>query len=269
MDHFGEVSGLISYERANSLPFAEPMKLRPPFSIQQLLFAAGCAFLLAAGANAQDTIITTDNQQRQVKVVGVSPSGQTLEFLVGQGKLGLPMNSVKEVRMLPPAEYGQAFQAYQAKDFKGALDLMKPIVDHFKGMPSPWAQQAVSMLGDLYIAMNDLPKAEAAYMEFKRVYPNAGSLQAEVGLSRLAVAKKDFNTAKQKITPIVETALKEKAPSAANALAYSQAFLVSGEIKESEGNLSGALEDYLRTVTIFYQDRAAVATAQDLADNLR
>jgi tetratricopeptide (TPR) repeat protein len=244
------------------------MKLRPPFSIQQLLFTAGCAILFGATALGQETVITTDNQQRQVKVLGVSPSGQ-LEFKVGQGTLALAMSNVKEVRMAPPPEYGLAFQAYQAKDFKKALDLIKPIADHFRGMPAPWAQQAVSMLGDLYIALNDLPKAEAAYLDFKKLYPNGGALQSDVGFSRLAVAKKDYDTAKQKVAPITEQALKEKAPSFSNAMAYSQAFYVSGEVKEAEGNFAGALEDYLRTVTIFYQDRAAVSAAQDRADTLR
>lgn len=224
--------------------------------------------MLSAAAKAQDIIVTTDNQQRPVKVIGVSSSGQTLEFLVGQGKLGLPLASVKEVRMAAPPEYAAAFQAYQAKDFKKAMDLMKPVVDHFRGMPSPWAQQALSMLGDLYITLGDLPKAEATFQDFKRLYPAGGALQSEIGLSRLAVAKKDFATAKQKITPITEAAFKDKTPSPINALAYSQAFLVSGQVKEAEGNLSGALEDYLRTVTIFYQDRAAVSTAQDRADTL-
>ena len=42
-----------------------------------------------------------------------------------------------------------------------------------------------------------------------------------------------------------------------------------GEIKENEGNLPGALEDYLRTVTLFYYDRVAVAAAQERADALR
>jgi tetratricopeptide (TPR) repeat protein len=244
------------------------MKLRPPFSIQQLLFTTVCAFLLETTAFAQDVFITTDNRQTQAKITGVSASGQ-LEFLVGAGKLGMPLANIKEVRMAPPPEYAQAFQAYQAKDFKKALDLIKPIADRFHGMPSPWAQQAVSMLGDLYIALNDLPKAEAAYMEFKKWYPNGGSLQSEVGLSRLAVAKKDYATAKQKISPITERALKEKVPTLSNALAYGQAFLVSGQVKEAEGNFSGALEDYLRTVTIFYQDRAAVSAAQDRAETLR
>ena len=58
-----------------------------------------------------------DNQQRQVKVVGVSPTGQTLEFLVGQGKLGLPLNSVKEVRMAPPKEYGAGAAGLSGQGF--------------------------------------------------------------------------------------------------------------------------------------------------------
>ena len=245
------------------------MKLRVPFLPQQLLFAAGCALLLGSAAKAQDVIVTTDNQQRQVKIVGVSPSGQTLEFLVGQGKLGLPLTSVKEVRMAQPAEMTQALAAYQAKDFPKALTAIKAVADKYKGMPSPWAQQALAMLGELYIVVNDLPKAEAAYNDFKRLYPAGGSLQSEVGLARLAVAKKDYDTAKQKLAPVTDAALKEKVISGANAPAYSQAFLVSGQIKEAEGNLSEALEDYLRTVTLFYHDPVAVSAAQERADALR
>jgi hypothetical protein len=40
-------------------------------------------------------------------------------------------------------------------------------------------------------------------------------------------------------------------------------------LKEEEGNLPGALEDYLRTVTLFYHDRSAVTAAQQKADDLR
>jgi predicted Zn-dependent protease len=245
------------------------MKLRAPLTIQQLLFATGTALLLTFAARAQDVIITTDNQQRSVRVIGVSPSGQTLDFFVGQGQLGLPLGSVKEVRMNPPAEYGQAIAAYQAKDYAKSLNLMRAVVAKFKGMPSPWAQQATAMLGELYIASNDLVKAEAAYGDFKRLYPNGGSLQSDIGLSRLAVAKQDYDTAKQKLEPITDAALKEKTVTPANAVAYGQAFLVSGQVKEAAGNFSGALEDYLRTVTLFYYDRVAVAAAQERADALR
>jgi hypothetical protein len=250
------------------------MKLRFPFRSQQLLSAVASVLMLTAAARAQapaapDTIITNDNQSRQVKVIGVSPTGATLNFLIGAGQLGLPLASIKEVRMAAPPELGQAVAAYQAKDFPKALTLMKGVVDKFKGMPSPWAQQATLMLGEIYIQANDLPKAEVAANDFKRLYPAGGSLQADVLFARIAVAKQDYATAKQKLEPITEAALKEKIVPPANALAYSQAFLVSGQAKEAEGNLSAALEDYLRTVTLFYHDRTAVASAQERANALR
>jgi hypothetical protein len=87
------------------------MKLRVPLAVQQLLFAIVGGLFLAPATRAQDVVITTDNQQQVVKVVGVSASGQNLEFLVGQGQLGLPLSRVKEVRMNPPADYNQAMAA--------------------------------------------------------------------------------------------------------------------------------------------------------------
>lgn len=260
---------MISLGCVTSLPPAESMTLRFPSQYQQLLFAAGASFLLACGAMAQDIIIDAQGVQRQVRVVGMSASGQTLEFLVGEGRLGLPLAQIKEVRMNPPAEFGQAFQAYQAKDYTRAQTLMKAVVDKFRGMPATWAQQASGMLVDIDLALKDTPRAEADYAAFVKAYPAGGTLQADVLAARIAASKKNFDLAKQKLAPVTEAALKEKSVSGANALAFSQAFLVSGQVKEAEGNFNGALEDYLRTVTLFYHDRAAVGVAQERADTLR
>lgn len=246
------------------------MKLRFPVRRQQLLFAAAGAWMLASAALAQDVIINAAGQQQVGKIIGLTPSGTALNIQVSGGaQLGVPLASIREVRMTPPAEFAQAIAAYTAKDYPKSLTLLKSVTDRFKGVPVIWAQQATAMLGELYIQTNDLAKAEAAYLDFKKLYPTGGSLQSEVGLSRLAVAKKDFAAAKARLAPITEAALKEKVLTTATALAYSQAFLVSGQVKEAEGNLPGALEDYLRTVTLFYHDRAAVASAQERADALR
>jgi len=163
----------------------------------------------------------------------------------------------------------EAQQAFAARDYRRALSLASGVVEKFKGMPAEWAQLATSMLGDIYVAMNDLAKAEAAYKEYQRLYPGAGSLQADVGIARIAVSKKDLATAKQKLEPIAAQALKDKNVSRTHALAYSQAFFILGQVKEAEGNRVGALEDYLRTVTIFHHDPSAVTAAQERADALR
>ncbi len=206
---------------------------------------------------------------QQGTVIGASGSG--VQIRIGAQTLTLPPAMFESFQMAPPPEYGQGYQAYSAGDLPKALILIKSVTDRYKGLPTDWAQYATGMLGDIYVASGDFTKAEAAYNEFKKLYQTAGgsSATSEVGLARIAVAKKDFASAKTKLEPIIADALKEKTIPPAKALAYSQAFLVSGQLKEEEGNLQGALEDYLRTVTLFYHDRSAVTAAQQKADALR
>jgi tetratricopeptide (TPR) repeat protein len=244
------------------------MKLRFRFAAQQLLFLGISAAVAGfCGEALGDVVTTIDNRRQEVKVVGVN--GTNLQVQIGAGTLGIPLASIKEVQMPPPPELAQAQQAFAGKQYRRALTLASGVVEKFRGIPADWAQLATAMIGDIYVAMNDLPKAEAAYKEFQRLYPGAGSLQADVGIARIAVSKKDFATAKQKLEPIATEALKEQNIPRGKALAYSQTFFILGEVKEAEGNPVGALEDYLRTVTIFHHDPASVAAAQERADALR
>jgi hypothetical protein len=50
------------------------------------------------------------------------------------------------------------------------------------------------------------PKAEAALAELETLYKGSVGLQADVGRARIAVAKKDFLTARDKAGPITEQA---------------------------------------------------------------
>ena len=87
-------------------------------------------------------------------------------------------------------------------------------------------------------------------------------------MARIALSKNNVDEAKKKLEPIAASALVDKAPSSLNAAAYSHVFLALGQIKEKEGDKSGALESYLRTVALFAEDSGAVASAQELADKL-
>jgi len=246
------------------------MKLIFRFRSQQFLFLlTGIAWLGAAGAALADVLVMSDGRRLEGRVLGVQ--GSTVQLQTQAGTIGWPLANVREVQMPVPPELGQAQQAFAAKDYNKALTLARALSDKFKGLPTDWAQLATGMLGDIYVATADLAKAEAAYKEFQRLYPGGGSLQAEVGMARIAASKKDFATAKQKLEPVAEKAVKEKNVSRAhpNAIAYSQTFLVLGQVKESEGKHAEALEDYLRTVAIFFHDPSAVTAAQERADALR
>lgn len=199
----------------------------------------------------------------------LSATAGGVQLKVGEQIITLPASAFESFQLAAPPEYAQGYQAYTAGDLPRALALLKSVTDRFKGLPTDWAQYATGLLGDLYVSTGDLSKAEAAYNDFKKLYAGGGSTTSEVGLARIAVAKKDFATAKSRLDPIIAEALKEKTIAPAKATAYSQAFLVSGQVKEEQGNAVGALEDYLRTVTIFYHDRLSATAAQQRADALR
>ena len=243
------------------------MKLRVRFLRQQLLFLVACVLGFPTEGFGQASIKLSSGASHQGRILAVTPAGVEIQF--GPNKATLPLQMITEVQMAAPAEFAAAQQAFATKDFNKALTAVLAVTERYKGLPTDWAQLATAMLGDIYVVTNDLAKAEAAYRDFQRLYPGAGSLQAEVGLARIAASKKDYAGAKKKLEPIAAAALKEKSLTRQNAFAYSQTFLVLGQVKESEGDAIGALEDYLRTVTLFYHDPSAVSAAQDRADTLR
>ena len=216
---------------------------------------------------AQDRLIKTDGTTQDAKILGVS--GANVEVQVGSGMIGVPLSTVSQVLMLPPADFATATAAYETKDYSAALAATKVVADKYKGLPTDWARQSTALLGDIYIALNDLPKAEAAYLDYLKAYPGKGSLQTDVGLARIAFLKKDYAAARQKLDPIKAQAMKQASPPPDLAPAYSKAFYLLGQVEEAQGDLSNSLQDYLRTVTWFCQDRTAVASAQERADALR
>ena len=249
------------------------MNLRAPSQSQQILFAiafACCptgAVFAQAPAPASHFLKLRGGQALPGTILGVAGGG--VQFQTQAGTVTYPLANVEAVQMPQPPEIALARQAFDNKDYPKALALAKSVADKFKGLPVEWAQYATQLVGDLYVTTNDLPKAEAAYNEFESLYKSAGGLQAAVGRARIAAAKSDFVKARGLVQTITEQALKEKNVPRANAIAYSGAFFVMGQVREADKDFSGALEDYLRTVTIFWNDAAAVAAAQERADALR
>lgn len=222
-----------------------------------------CAGLLCAGQLwAQDTVIQKDNQRREGQILAVTDG--TLKIKVGPAETGIPMANVASVVKAAPKGYEDALASWQSGDATRTLTLLKPVVDTFRGLPTLWAERASGLLGEVYLALDQVPAAEAAFAAFQKAYPEAGA-SADIGLARLAVAKKDYATAKAKLAPIVaEAATVTIAPAGKNG-AYGQAFYLMGIVRESEGQLPEALRDYLSAVTLFHEDKAIVAKAQERA----
>ena len=205
---------------------------------------------------------------QQVRIMDTTPTG--IRAQMGAGVvLVLPFANVTAVTMNPPPEFEAAVAANEKGDLSTAFKNADFIVKKYRGLPTEWAQQAMLMLGDIYVALNQLPQAQAQYTDYQRAYPAAPAADISVGMARIDVSKKDFAAAKAKIDPIIGPALKLKNPSKSVSALIGRAFYVSGQIKEQSGDFPGALEDYLRTTAIFPGDRVAAASAQERADALR
>ena len=214
---------------------------------------------------AQDSIVQKDGQRREGEILGVVDG--ELKIKVGPAETGIAMDQVASVTKAAPKEYEDAIKAWQEGNANKTLSLLKPVVEAFRSLPTEWAERAAALLGDVYLSLGQLPAAESAFAEFTASYPNATSL-SDIGLARLALSKKDFAAAKAKLLRIVAEADKVVAAPAGKSVAYGQAFYLMGMVHESEGAYPEALRAYLSAVTLFHDDRAVVAKAQDRADVL-
>lgn len=228
-----------------------------------------------SSAWAQDRLTFKDNHVQEGKVVGMNGSTVLLSLSTAsgaQGQIGFDLRLLSRVDAAPPPAFNPGMAAYAAGDWDKALAALKPITEQFRGLPTLWAQQAAATLGDLYVEKNDLAHAESAYNDFRKLYPTPGgnSLRFSLGQARIALARNNPAQARQQLEPLTRLALKDPADaSRTDAAAYGQAFYLLGQIQERDGNLPAALEAYLSTVTLFYQDGATTARAQKSADGLR
>ena len=249
----------------------------PPLSRYAAAVSVGCCLLWSLGpaaGRAQDRLDFKNSPPQVGKIVGMNNGNVMIDVAMatGSGQMSYNLNLLSHVSMLPPAAFQSGLTASQAGNWDKALAELKPLADQFRGLPTDWAQQAAGVLGDIYIEKKDFAKAEAAYNDYRRFYPEApgGLLRVSVGQARIAFARNDAAQAKQQLQGIVQAALKNPAlVTKAEGAAYGQAFYLLGQMQEQEHGYQEALEDYLRTVTLFYQDNAVATRAQQSADTLR
>ncbi len=238
-----------------------------PFSSQRAVgaligFSMFCAGSLAV---AQDVLVLESGLRKEGEVLGVSDGKVTLKS--GPVQTAIPLDQVESVIKQAPPALAQAQATKASGNAAGALIEVRPIVAKFSGLPVPWVGQAYALLGDSLLELDQVAEAERIFAQFTELYPEAGDLSA-VSIARLDVAKDDFAAAKTKLEPIIAEASQVKSAESAKSSTYGRAFLLMGQVRESEGDLQQALEDYLMTVTVFYADAAAVADAMARADVL-
>jgi predicted Zn-dependent protease len=215
---------------------------------------------------AQDVVLQKDGQRREGEITGVK--ADAVRIKIGPVETAVPLANVQSVEKAAPADFDAANELWRSGNASGALAKLEPLTQKFSGLPTPWAERASSLLPELYIALGRSADAEASFKNFQKLYPSAGS-SSELLLARLALARKDSITARVKLTPLVEAAKQTKLPAGPDAVAMSQALCLMGEIQESAGEKSEALENYILVTTIFKNDPSSATRAATRAEALQ
>lgn len=260
------------------------MNLRATLPFRQLLSAtfgvltltaAPLAFAQAPAApTGSDYVVlkaTTAGGQPKamVNVLITGMRGTQVVVRDGPGEAGYEASQILEVRKAAPPEFAQAQKLIEEGDFAKAATLIKGITEKFKGLPISWAMDATSMLGNLYLNLNRVDEAEVAISAYENAYRGSSTSGAGAAKARLAAARERFAEAKALASGVVAGALSRKNVTRAESQIYGQGYFVLGLCAEKEGKLSEAMENYARTVAVFYHERSVVAQAQKRIDELR
>lgn len=234
-------------------------------SIPRLI--CGLAFWIPAFAsilNAQDVVIQKDNQMREGAILGVR--GNAIRMKIGPAETTLPLANVQSVKMVPPADFTMLSETY-SKDPAAALPKLVELLNNYRDLPADWVEAASALLPEVYLAMGKTAEADVACRDFEKKYPASSRLLA-LTQAKLAIAKKDFSAAREKLTPLVSLARQTLRPKGDDALACSQALFLMGRVHEQSGEKSEALQNYLLVSTIFNQDSSATTQSRERASVL-
>lgn len=223
------------------------------------------ALAIAVSAVAQDALVLKDGSRREGQILGVRSDAVRLK--VGPAETGIPLASVASVSMEAPKAFQQALDAWSKRNAAATISAIKPVVDNFLGLPTTWAARSAALLGEAYLAADNLPEAESAFAAFQKAYPDAAEM-AQVGLARLAISKQDFSSAREKLGPIVEMARGTKLAESGQNATFGQALFLMGQVQEASGQKSEALENYLLAASLFREDAAAASGAAEKAKAL-
>ncbi len=234
---------------------------RPCFSI---LLAVALPSLAWA-----DQLIMKSGQVVSGHIVSVSDGQVTVQSAASNGSLvTLPyqLSDIKTVTMAAPPELTAAKGQPPAQ----VIASLAPLVKAYAGLPTDWVLDAMAGLADAYSASNQDDAANAIYAQINQLYP--GSVYtpiATAGQAKVLLSQGKADQALTTVQPVIDAANKTMAPSADEARAYANAFLVYGQILEAQKKYSQSLEAYLTVKTMFYQNRSLVDQSDQLVQKLR
>jgi predicted Zn-dependent protease len=242
----------------------------PSSRLKTLLTASAALALVLTSLTAQeDVVVLVTGDAIQGEVVRVADGNISIQMgAAGQRVTATrPLSQIRSVTKDPPAAFDQAIAEWQKGDAASAKQKITPLVETFLGLPTTWARRAALLLADAQIETGDVAGATQSLQAFEAAYPDSSDMAA-LTKAKIAIAGQNFAEAKNLLAPIVAKGEQTRLADSAESVTFGQAFYLMGQIREAEGAHSEALQDYLRTSTLFFEDSVVASRAEERANFL-
>jgi tetratricopeptide (TPR) repeat protein len=225
----------------------------------------------ALSLRADDQITLTNGQVINGSVVSISGTQVMVQTTTSRGgiaKIPYQLGDIKSVTMKVPDAVAKAENP--ATPPEQAIAGLEPAIQQYAGLPAAWIVDAMGKLAEAYAASGHGDKASEMFTKIDTAYPNSKyHAQAVAGRASMTLKSGKVDQAFGEISPIIEQANQNLAPSPDDAATYARAFLVYGDILDAQKKPEKALEAYLTVKTMFYQDTGLVTDADTRAKALR
>ena len=224
---------------------------------------------LLPAQTASDYFTLLSGEQRAVSITRVDR--QNLYYRTPSGELPQPLRSLKTWGLVERPTVQPALKAVMAGQPAQAVPALKQIVDSFLDSPAaglPWVADSSVALVRAYSELKQYGEADAVAKKFM------ASLPKEVNRVKpfLAVAlagQKKYDEAIALLQEVVKDGEKKLAVTPTESRSFGQAYLALGDCYAGKGEEEKALEAYLITVVLYFQDESVVRQAQAKADELK
>lgn len=199
----------------------------------------------ALSAAAAPYVVLPNGQQMVGTAIRAAPDG-TIILTTAQGTLRYAKGQYAKAFADKPAEFDQARQRAAAKDYATAEQLLRKVITELQFLE--WDNAARLVLArEVQMAKGDPAAAVITFEELFRLSPDAkNNPDAGWAYREALLGAKQFDK--------LGAALDETIKSGARADA-ARAQVMRGDLKLAQGQVEGAVLDYLRTVVLFENEK--------------
>ncbi len=217
------------------------------------ILAGFLALALTAVAATRADIVATRTLIHTGQVTRVAADGITVK--IPMGDITIPVSEVVAVDVAQPAALAAAGTAVRARNYPEAIQTLKPVVDQLAGLPVPWMEDAILLLGDAYAGIPEATNAKKFYDLFKQLYPTSPKVALVDGkFAKILVEQKQYGKALPLLENFVNPLLAKSAISDVEEQAVAESLLLLGDCQRETGKLEPALDSYLTIATLFDVD---------------